>query len=74
MIDMIRIFFIEGAITTVYGIVCLFFMPHNPAHAKFLTPEEKIFIMAYLKHDFHGATAEEDIQREKFDWWVSSCI
>jgi len=27
--------------------------------------------MAYLKRDFHGATAEEDVEREKFDWhWV----
>lgn len=65
------IFFIEGAITTVYGCICLFFMPHNPGHAKFLTVEEKTFIMATLKHDFHGATTEADIDKEQFDWhWV----
>ena len=69
--DSSRIFFIEGAITTVYGIVCLFFMPHNPGHAKFLTSEEKRITMAHLKQDFHGATAEQDVDREKFDWhWV----
>lgn len=66
----IRIFFIEGAITTVYGITCLFFMPHNPGHAKFLTEDEKVFIMAYLKNDFHGANSEEDVDKEKFDWYV----
>lgn len=65
------IFFIEGAITTVYGIICLFFMPHNPGHAKFLSEEEKEITMAHLKHDFHGATSEADVDREKFDWhWV----
>lgn len=68
---MTRIFFIEGAITVVYGIVCLFFMPHTPSHAKFLTHEEKLFIMARLKQDSHGATAKEDVKDEKFDWhWV----
>lgn len=65
---MSRIFFIEGAVTTLYGITCLFFMPHNPAHAKFLTAEEKTFIMAHLKHDAHGATAKYDVDEEKFDW------
>lgn len=69
--DNVRIFFIEGAITTVYGIVCLFFMPHNPAHAKFLTVEEKAVTMAYLKEDYHGATSEENVEDEHFDWhWV----
>lgn len=66
-----RIFFIEGAITTIYGIVCLFFMPHTPSHAKFLTEEEKKITMARLKDDAHGATEEDDVKNEKFDWhWV----
>ncbi|KAK5087637.1 hypothetical protein LTR70_002954 [Exophiala xenobiotica] len=65
------IFFIEGAVTVIYGIICLFFMPHNPGHAKFLSDEEKKITMAHLKRDFHGATAEEDVDRETFDWhWV----
>lgn len=66
-----RIFFVEGAVTTLYGIVCLFFMPHTPSHAKFLTDEEKKITMARLKDDSHGATEEEDVKNEKFDWhWV----
>jgi len=46
-------------------------MPHNPGHAKFLTSEEKMLTMAYLKHELHGATAEENVDNEHFDWhWV----
>lgn len=66
-----RIFFIEGGITVIYGIVCLFFMPHTPSQAKFLTLEEKKIVMAGLRLDSHGATDKEDVNEEKFDWhWV----
>lgn len=69
------IFFLEGAITVVFGVCCLFFMPHNPGHAKFLTPEEKIVIMSRLKEDQHGAATESDIDAEKFDWhWVRMAL
>ena len=68
------IFFIEGAITTAYGIVCLFFMPHNPGHARFLTNDEKSFVMMRLKEDAHGATDEENVDNEKFDWYVTTSI
>ncbi|KAK1625166.1 major facilitator superfamily domain-containing protein [Colletotrichum phormii] len=36
------IFFVEGAITTVFGVTCFFFMPSTPADAKFLTTDEHV--------------------------------
>ncbi|KAF4460682.1 major facilitator superfamily transporter [Fusarium albosuccineum] len=65
------IFFIEGAITTLFGIVCFFTMPNTPAGAKFLTEEERFVAMIRLKEDSHGATTTEDINDEHFKWhWV----
>ncbi|KAI3392297.1 hypothetical protein diail_5905 [Diaporthe ilicicola] len=62
------IFFIEGIITTIFGIICFFFMPHTPADAKFLTEEERALAMARLKEDAHGATSVSDVNEERFDW------
>ena len=65
------IFFIEGAITTVFGLVCFVVMPNTPADAKFLTEEERLAAMLRLKEDSHGATEEQDINNEHFRWhWV----
>lgn len=62
---------VEGIITTVFGIICFFFMPHTPADAKFLTDEERVVAMARLKEDAHGATSVADVNEERFDWhWV----
>jgi MFS family permease len=36
------IFFIEGALTVVFGIASFILMPNTPAEANFLTPDEKI--------------------------------
>ncbi|KAH9226677.1 hypothetical protein K456DRAFT_1754766 [Colletotrichum gloeosporioides 23] len=65
------IFFIEGIITTVFGITCFFFMPSTPADARFLTPEERKQAMKRLREDSHGATNVEDVNDEHFSWhWV----
>ncbi|KAI1167894.1 MFS transporter-like protein [Nemania serpens] len=65
------IFFIEGAVTTLFGILCFFVMPHTPADAKFLTEDERSAALLRMKMDSHGATKEDDVNREKFDWhWV----
>ncbi|KAI1432917.1 MFS transporter-like protein [Xylaria sp. CBS 124048] len=65
------IFFVEGAVTALFGILCFFFMPHTPADAKFLTEEERALAMSRMRLDSHGATIEEDVNQEKFDWhWV----
>ena len=69
------IFFIEGAITVVYGIFAICFMPHTPSHAKFLTAEEKRVALARMKVDSHGATSEGDVDQEHFDWhWVRMAL
>ncbi|GAM35423.1 hypothetical protein TCE0_017r03743 [Talaromyces pinophilus] len=65
------IFFIEGIITTIFGIICFFTMTHTPADAKFLTEEEKIVALRRMMEDSHGATDTENVNEERFDWhWV----
>ncbi|RYC65809.1 hypothetical protein CHU98_g368 [Xylaria longipes] len=65
------IFFIEGTVTTLFGILCFFVMPHTPADAKFLTEEERAVALLRMRMDSHGATNEDDVNHEKFDWhWV----
>ena len=65
------IFFIEGIVTVLFGITAFFFMPHTPAEAKFLTNEERAVALHRMKADAHGATSEEDVNLERFNWhWV----
>ncbi|KAI1824845.1 MFS transporter-like protein [Xylaria intraflava] len=65
------IFFIEGAVTALFGMLCFFFMPHTPADAKFISEEDRSLAMLRMRMDSHGATTEEDVNEEKFDWhWV----
>ncbi|KAI0550277.1 MFS transporter-like protein [Xylaria curta] len=65
------IYFIEGIVTTVFGALCFFVMPHTPADAKFLNEEERAVALLRMKMDSHGATKEHDVNHEKFDWhWV----
>ena len=66
---------VEGAITTVFGICAFFFMPHTPAHAKFLDDGEKAAAMLRLKEDSHGAATTEDVNQEEFRWhWVRMAL
>ncbi|KEZ39858.1 hypothetical protein SAPIO_CDS8799 [Scedosporium apiospermum] len=68
------IFFIEGAITVVFGIVCFFFMPNTPADSKFLTPEERQYVLRYMRLDASGATST-DVHEERFSWyWVKMSL
>lgn len=68
------IFFIEGIVTVLFGVTAFFFMPHTPADAKFLTEEERAVALHRMKADAHGATSEEDVNLERFDWhWVRFC-
>ncbi|KAH8653389.1 MFS transporter-like protein [Xylariales sp. PMI_506] len=65
------IFFIEGILTTLFGMLCFFMMPHTPADAKFLTEKERAQALARLKLDSQGATETGNVNEEKFDWhWV----
>ncbi|KAE9985322.1 hypothetical protein EG328_007575 [Venturia inaequalis] len=68
------IFFVEGAITVVFGIITSFYLPHTPAHAKFLTPSERTTALHRLKLDSHGS-ATSTVDTESFSWhWVRLAI
>ena len=43
-----------------------FFLPHTPATAKFLTPEEREFAAERLRMDLHGAAAADHVDEEEF--------
>ncbi|KAJ7778828.1 major facilitator superfamily domain-containing protein [Mycena maculata] len=45
------IFIIEGAITSLIGLVSFFFLPNSPDTARFFNEEEKAYVKATLKHD-----------------------
>lgn len=65
------IFFVEGGITVLFGILTIFFLPHTPSHSNFLTPEEKYVATHRMKLDAHGAAATSNVDEEKFSWhWV----
>ena len=59
------IFILEGLFTFVFGLISFFCLPRTPAHARFLSEEEKTFVEETLKKD--GSTgADEDA--DKFSW------
>ena len=65
------IFFVEGAITLVVGIVAMLFLPHTPAHAKFITEEQKHLAARRMRQDAERSTLEGDVKQERFNWhWV----
>ncbi|EOD46495.1 Major facilitator superfamily [Neofusicoccum parvum] len=69
------IFFVEGAITVLFGITTMFFLPHTPAESKFLTEEERNAAVVRMRMDAHGATTTGDVEGETFNWfWVKRAI
>lgn len=61
--------------TTLFGILCFFTMPHTPADAKFLTDEERKRAQERMRIDSHGATDVADVNEERFDWhWVRMAL
>ncbi len=69
------IFFIEGIITVCVGLLAICFMPHTPKDAKFLTEEERAVALHRMKLDSHGATTQEDVGQEHFQWrWVRMAL
>ncbi len=69
------IFFIEGIITVCFSVLAFFFMPSTPADAKFFTDDERAVALARMKIDGHGATTDDDVNLEKFDWhWVRMAL
>lgn len=68
------IFFVEGAITVVFGIFVLFMLPHTPSDIKFMTSEEKSACLARMRLDAHGSTTTE-VNEERFNWyWVRRAL
>ena len=66
------IFFIEGVVTVLFGIVSLLFLPHTPAKSRFFTDEEREAAVLRLKMDLHRANGSNNVDYEKFSWrWVS---
>ena len=50
-------------------------MPHTPGDAKFFTDEERAVALARMHADSHGASKEQDVNKEKFDWhWVRMAL
>ncbi|KAF2205832.1 MFS general substrate transporter [Delitschia confertaspora ATCC 74209] len=69
------IFFVEGAMTVVFGVVVLFMLPHTPSDVKFLTLEEHAGALSRMRQDAHGSTASGDVEHEKFNWyWVRRAL
>jgi hypothetical protein len=69
------IFFVEGMITVCFGVIAIVFMAHTPAQAKFLTDEERVVALHRMKSDAHGATTEEDVGQERFNWhWIRMAL
>ncbi|CAO2649150.1 Nn.00g100990.m01.CDS01 [Neocucurbitaria sp. VM-36] len=69
------IFFIEGAVTVVFGIICFFFMPDTPAAAQFLNDEEKEWALRRMRLDAHGSSTAAAVEDEKFSWyWVKMAL
>ena len=65
------IFVVEGAITTVFGIITFFVLPNTPAQTKFLNEEQKLGAVKRLRHDALGSQANSEVDLEKFNWrWV----
>lgn len=69
------IFFVEGAVTVVFGIVAAFFLPHTPGGAKFLTEEQRDYAVRRMQYDSQSAAKSSQVESEKFDWhWVKFAL
>ena len=69
------IFFVEGAISVLFGILTIYFLPHTPMQAKCLTEEERVVAVARMKLDAHGASNKSNVESEHFAWpWVRMAV
>ena len=73
------IFILEGLITVVAGAASFFIIQDFPDNAKFLTEEERTFVIRRLQADDQHSAAGEDLRwhyiwRSLLDWktWVGS--
>lgn len=56
---------LEGILTVLVGFLCPFILPNDPATAKFLSHEEKMFLIRGLEND-SGSTGRVETS-EKFN-------
>lgn len=69
------IFFVEGAITVIFGLIAVCFLPNTPSDSKFLTPELREAAVQRMHDDSQGSTSNTEVEKEKFDWhWVKLAI
>ncbi|KAI6132155.1 major facilitator superfamily domain-containing protein [Pisolithus croceorrhizus] len=59
------IFFIEGLFTFSFGISSFFIFPRSPESARFLSPEERYYVISKLKR---SRAISEDDGRDVFSW------
>jgi MFS family permease len=59
------IFFIEGAITVLFGLLSFLIFPSSPKSARFLTEQEKTYILTRLHEDGSAAHNKDD---DRFNW------
>lgn len=59
------IFILEGVFTSCVGIISFFLLPQSPAHARFLSVEEKSYIASVLEGD--GSTSKDEMA-DSFSW------
>ncbi|RDB15672.1 putative transporter C11D3.18C [Hypsizygus marmoreus] len=69
------IFILEGILTVLAGLLAFFVMVDFPATAKFLTPEERAFVVWKKKYDNSSVGEEEHLEMRHFwsavgDWQV----
>ena len=51
------------------------FLPHTPAQAKFLSPQDRDIAVRRMKEDSDGAMAADDARDEHFNWhWVAIAL
>jgi MFS family permease len=59
------IFFVEGAVTVLFGLLGFLIFPSSPQSAPFLNEQEKKFIAFKLQEDGSAAADEDD---DRFKW------
>ena len=59
------IFILEGLFTVIFGLFSYILLPSSPAHARFLTEDEKRYVISELKED--GATGRDE-SIDGFSW------
>ncbi|SRR6266498_3311177 len=74
LITILRIFILEGLLTVVVACATPFILPDDPKTAKFITEDERNFLMYRIMHD-QGREGMQSESAEPFQWkyfWAAS--